>query len=372
MRIGIDFTAAVRQQAGIGRYTRSLVRALAELDQSTAYVLLSAGRDPDPAPWPENFERRELPLTDRHLSILWQKLRIPLPVEVFTGGISLFHSPDFVLPPVLCGRTALTIHDLSFLRLPECSSPGLLAYLNDAVPRSIKRADLLLADSESTLNDLVALMGVDLGRIRVVYPAVDSTFRPADHQEIARMRERHALQGPYILSLGTLQPRKNYVRLIQAYHRLRMEQHIPHSLVIGGGPGWLDQPIYDTIAELDLQEHVRLLGFVDEADLPALYSGAEVFAFPTLYEGFGIPVLEAMACGTPVVCSNTSSLPEAAGDAGLLFEPTDTDALADALLRGISDSALRARLISSGYAQATRYTWKESAQRLHAAYLELA
>lgn len=371
MRIGIDYTAAVRQRAGIGRYARSLIRALARLDHENAYILLSAGKEPDAEPWPANFSLRALPVTDRHLSILWQKLRLPLPVEWLTGRLDLFHSPDFVLPPVRKARTVLTIHDLSFLRHPECSSPALLEYLMSAVPRSVARADLILADSQSTQHDLIELMGMDPARIRVVYPAVDDTFARSNQAGVAAVRARHDIGGPYILSLGTLQPRKNYVRLIEAFRILKDTSDIPHRLVIGGGPGWLYEPIYETIETLGLQDEVRMLGYVDEGDLPALYTGADVFCFPTLYEGFGIPVLEAMACGTPVVASNTSSLPEAAGDAALLMSPTDTEAMAEALGRVITDTDLREHLIQSGLVQCQRFSWSDSARDLHMAYMDL-
>ncbi len=371
MRIGIDYTAAVRQRAGIGRYARSLIRALARLDHENAYILLSAGKEPDAEPWPANFSLRALPVTDRHLSILWQKLRLPLPVEWLTGRLDLFHSPDFVLPPVRKARTVLTIHDLSFLRHPECSSPALLEYLMSAVPRSVARADLILADSQSTQHDLIELMGMDPARIRVVYPAVDDTFARSNQAGVAAVRARHDIGGPYILSLGTLQPRKNYVRLIEAFRILKDSSDIPHRLVIGGGPGWLYEPIYETIETLGLQDEVRMLGYVDEGDLPALYTGADVFCFPTLYEGFGIPVLEAMACGTPVVASNTSSLPEAAGDAALLMSPTDTEAMAEALGRVITDTDLREHLIQSGLVQCQRFSWSDSARDLHMAYMDL-
>jgi glycosyltransferase involved in cell wall biosynthesis len=368
MRIGIDYTAAVRQQAGIGRYARSLIRALSRLDHSNDYVLLSAGRDPSTEPWPANFRSRSLPLSDRHLSILWQKLRVPLPVEWLTGRLDLFHSPDFVLPPVRRARTVLTIHDLSFLRLPDCSSPALLSYLLDAVPRSVARADLILADSFSTQQDLIELMAVPAERIRVIYPAVDATFSRSDTAQVAAVRARHRIDGPYILSVGTLQPRKNYVRLIEAFHLLRHTQGVSHNLVIAGGAGWLYEPIYETIATLGLQDEVRMLGYVDERDLPALYTGADVFAFPSLYEGFGFPVLEAMACGTPVVAANTSSLPEAAGEAAILVSPTDTEALTEALGRAIADTETRERLTRLGYEQCQRFSWEASAQELLASY----
>ena len=371
MRIGIDYTAAVRQGAGIGRYTRGLIRALAEIDQETPYVLFSAGRDPDPRPWPSNFSPRQVPLSDRHLSIVWHRLRLPLPIEWFTGPLDLFHSPDFVLPPVRRARTVLTIHDLSFLRYPECFSPPLLRYLLAAVPRSVERADLVLADSENTRDDLIELLGVPAESIRVVYAGVEPEFTPRPQAEVQAVRERYGIQRPYLLGLGTLQPRKNFRRLIEAYHLLREEHDIPQQLVIGGGHGWLYEPIMEAIERHGLQEDVRLIGFCDDADLPALYTGADLFAFPSLYEGFGIPVLEAMACGTPVVAADTSSLPEVAGDAALLVPPTDVEALAQALWLALDDSALRETLRARGFEQCRRFTWHDSAHRLLECYEEL-
>lgn len=371
MRIGIDYTAAVRQVAGIGRYTRGLIRALAELDHETPYVLFSAGRDADARPWPANFATRSMPLSDRHLSIIWQRLRLPLPIEWLTGALDLFHSPDFVLPPVRHARTVLTVHDLSFLRYPECFSPPLLRYLLSAVPRSVERADLVLADSENTRDDLIELLGVPPERIRVVYAGVEPEFAPSLQAEIEAVRERYSIQRPYLLGVGTLQPRKNFRRLIEAYHLLRQERSIPHQLVIAGGRGWLYEPILEAIESHGLQEDVRLIGFVDDTDLPALYTGADLFAFPSLYEGFGIPVLEAMACGTPVVAADASSLPEVAGEAALLVSPTDIEALAEALWLGLDDSELRETLRARGWEQCRRFTWSASAQQLLASYTDL-
>ncbi len=371
-RIGIDYTAAVQQGAGIGRYTRGLIGALAALDRTNRYVLFSAGRAAAER-WPTNFSRRALPLTDRHLAILWQRLRLPIPVELFTGRVDIFHSPDFVLPPVAAARTVLTIHDLSFMRYPECSSPPLLEYLMRSVPRSVARADLLLADSASTRQDLMELLGVPGERVRVVYAGVEGRFAPVeDKAVIGATLRRYGIQRPYILGLGTLQPRKNFVRLIQAYDRLRHAHHLPHQLVIGGGRGWLYEEIDACIERLGLQEQVRLIGFVQDDDLPALYTAADVFAFPSLYEGFGIPILEAMACGTPVVTATTSSLPEVAGDAALMVSPTDEEALADALWRALDDTALRDTLRRRGFDQVRRFTWEAAAQQLLASYTELA
>jgi len=372
MRIGIDYTAAVQQGGGIGRYTRELIKALAQIDRANRYILFSAGYDAEGTRWPANFSRRAIPLSDRHLSILWHRLRIPLPVQAFTGPLDLFHSPDFLLPPLFCTPSVLTVHDLSFLRHPDCFSTSLLAYLRRTVPRSVARANRILADSFSTRTDLIELMGVAQERISVIYPGVDERFTPLPKTDCVPILERYNIVTPYILSIGTLQPRKNYCRLIQAYHLLRQEHHIPHHLVIAGGQGWLYQPILDTIEELGETNAVHLLGFVPDRDLVALYASATVFAFPSLYEGFGIPVLEAMACGTPVVTSNRSSLPEAAGDAALLVSPKDTYALADALWRTLDDETLRNALREAGFQQAKRFTWQRSARALLEIYRQMA
>jgi len=372
MRIGIDYTSAVQQGAGIGRYTRGLVGALADLDHTNEYVLFSAGRDRTGRAWPRNFGQRSLPLKDRHLAWIWQRLRMPLPVELVTGRVDILHSPDFVLPPVWKAHTVLTVHDLSFMRYPECFSVSLLAYLRNAVPRSVHRAEVILADSESTRQDLLELLHVPQERLFVLYPGVEERFAPgiADEQIEATLR-RYGMRRPYIFGLGTLQPRKNFTRLIRAFDLLRRRYRVPHHLVIGGGKGWLYTEIYDTVKELGLQGVVFFPGFVADEDLPALYSAADLFAFPSLYEGFGIPVLEAMRCGTPVVTSNASSLPEVAGDAALLVPPEDVESLAEAMWRLIDDHALRNDLRHRGFQQVSHFTWKRAAESLVAIYKQI-
>jgi glycosyltransferase involved in cell wall biosynthesis len=269
-RIAIDYTSAIQQQAGIGRYTRHLVNALAAIDQVTRYVLFSAGHDPSPPDWPANFTRRELPISDRYLSIMWQRLRLPLPVELFTGRVDIYHSPDFVLPPVIKALKVLTVHDLSFIRCPECSSPALLQYLLHSVPPSVRRADFLLADSSNTKNDLIELLHIPEERISVVYAGHDPRFCPTPQNDDPTIRERYGIKGRYILGLGTLQPRKNFAALIRAYNTLIHEHSIPHKLVIGGGKGWLYDDIFASVKELGLTDRVLLPGFIADQHLPAL------------------------------------------------------------------------------------------------------
>ncbi len=374
MRIGIDYTAAVRQGAGIGRYTRGLIGALPALDRENSYRLFVAGRGVRGAvPAGPNFSARWLPLTDRETSLLWQRLRLPVPIELFLGKLDLFHSPDFVLPPVLSGRKVLTVHDLSFLRVPECAHPVLRRYLLDVVPRSVRRADLVLADSHSTRHDVIELLAVPPERVRVVYAGVEDRFRPVGEPgELDAVRLQYRLERPFILGLGTLEPRKNFTGLIEAYAALRERRRLPHDLVIVGGKGWLYEPIFERVESLGLGDRVRFLGHVPDADLPALYSLAACFAYPSFYEGFGIPVLEAMACGTPVVTARTSSLPEVAGEAAVYVDPYNTESLVEGLDRALHDEALRATLREGGRERAQSFTWERAGRELLEAYRAVA
>ena len=387
MRIGIDYTAAVNQGAGIGRYTRQLVRALLALDTQDEIVLLAAtpraarrvaagGRrlvrtgGAAPESQAPNARLIRLPLSERVLTILWHRLRLPLPVELFGGRLDVFHSPDFALPPVRQARTVLTVHDLSFMRVPECSQPSLRAYLLRVVPPSVRRADVVLADSESTRNDVIELLGVGPDRVRVLYPGVDEGFqRVQDAQVLADVRQRYRLPERFVLSVGTLQPRKNLTRLIEAHKQVRADADI--ELVIAGGAGWMYEGIFRRVEELGLQGAVHFPGYVGDEDLPALYTLADLFVFPSLYEGFGLPALEAMACGTPVVTSDVSSLPEVVGDAALMVDPHDVDALAEAMRRVLGEPSLRSAMIRRGLVRAQSFTWSRAAEELLCLYHEV-
>lgn len=373
--IALDYTPAWEQGGGIGRYARELVAALAREDSDTDYRLFVAGATRDrlpPAPGP-NFSWHPARLSSVGFARLWHRARVPLPVETFTGRVALYHATDFVLPPTLPGaKTLLTVHDLSFVRVPESASPRLKAYLDVVVPRSVRRADHILADSRATLQDLISLYGVAPEKIAVLLSGVDARFqRETDLARIENVRRKYELgQTPYLFSVGTVQPRKNYPRLILALAALRAEGR-DLQLVIAGGKGWLDDPVYEALRATGMEPFARLIGFADDADLPALYSGAACLAFPSLYEGFGLPVLEAMACGTPVVTSAVSSLPEVAGDAALLVDPTDQDAITAALRRLLDDAALRVTLVERGYERAAYFTWQRAAQELKNVYSQL-
>ena len=373
MRIGIDYTPAVMQGAGIGRYTRELVGALLELDTKNQYRLLYCypGDDrPDPFfPKLPNVTERPLPIKERMLTILWHRMQLPVPVELFSGPLDVFYAPNFVIPPTRHAKPVLTVHDLSYLLVPECHTPELRAYLEKTVPRSLARASIILADSYTTKNDLIVLLDVPAEKIEVVYSGVSAAYTPVtDPARRQQVRERYGLDRPFILMLGTVEPRKNIARLIQAYDKLRREEDIPHILVIAGKRGWVSDEIYATPGKLGIDEHVMFLDYVAEADLPALYSAADLFAYPSLYEGFGLPPLEAMACGTPVVCSNTTSLPEVVGDAALTVDPRNTDAIAGAMHSVLTDYDLREQMIARGLHQASQFTWQAAASKLPAIF----
>ncbi len=376
MRIGIDYTSAARQSAGIGRFTRELVRAALALDEDNDYRLLVAGRQPVAQAHLPRASRRyrlvQTPISERNLVRLWHRLQIPLPVEVFLGRVDIFHSPDFVLPPVARAVKVLTIHDLSFLRVPECADPRLRWYLGQVVPRSVRRADFLLADSESTRRDLVELLGVPPERVQVIYGGVDAMFAPVEDAEaLRRAREKYARGRPFILAVGTLEPRKNYPTLIRAFARARQAARLPHALVIVGRKGWVYEPIFAAVDDLGLHDEVIFPGFVPDEELPALYNGADVLVTPSFYEGFGLPALEAMACGTPVIVSDVSSLPEVVGEAGVRIDPRDEAGLAEAIVRVVGDSALRAGLREAGLRRAREFTWDRAARELLGVYARL-
>jgi glycosyltransferase involved in cell wall biosynthesis len=257
----------------------------------------------------------------------------------------------------------VTIHDLGYLRYPGAHPLAQRLYLDWSTRYSARVARRVIAVSQATGDDLVGLNGTPPDKIRVIHSGIDDTLKPVDNlPHIVTVRERYHIPGPYLLHVGTLHPRKNLVRLVEAFDRVR-DVAGGLMLVLAGRAGWGSRPLLHRIEQLGLADRVILPGYVDEADLPALYSGARAYVFPSLYEGFGFPVLEAMACGAPVVCSDTSSLPELVGDAALTFPPEDVGALADALSRILSDENLHEELVRRGFDQARRFSWQVCARK---------
>jgi glycosyltransferase involved in cell wall biosynthesis len=379
MRIAIDYSAAVNQRAGIGRLVRNQVLALSEVDHDNDYRLVYArpNRGSVPQfPGAGNFSRREVGLGERWLTILWHRAKLPVPADWLSGPVDLYHCPDFVLPPLRHARGILTVHDLAFLMRPDCADDRLRSYLEEVVPRSVRRADFIIADSENTRNDLVVLLGVRPAQVAVVPGGVEERFmRVGDPEQLKNARQRLGVgDAPFILSIGVIEPRKNLNRLMDAFQVLKQRGNVPKDLklVLAGGKGWLYDDIFEHHADSPVHDDILLPGFVSDELLPAIYSSAEALAFPSLYEGFGLPILEAMACGTPVVASRASCLPEVAEGAALLVDPNHVEGLAGALELALLDDTLRARLVEQGRQRATEYTWRRAAEQLLGVYRKVA
>jgi glycosyltransferase involved in cell wall biosynthesis len=382
IRVAIEYTAGAWQGAGIGRYTRELVRHVMQRAATEyQFVLVYAAGWPGTAvPYQHEIDGLcqlrpttrivPIPLPSRRLTQLWHRLKVPLRIEWLTGGIDLVHAPDFVLPPT-AKPGLVTIHDLSYLVHPECAVPGVARYLREAVPPSIARADAIFADSIATKNDVVNLLGIADTDVEVVYAAVSPRFCPMDNATIAPIRQKYDLPERFLLAGGTLEPRKNYVRLFESYAQAIQHHNLP-PLIVFGRRGWMYEEIIAAPARLGITSHVRFVDFVDDNDLPALYNLAWAFVYPSIYEGFGLPPLEALACGTPTLVSNVSSLPEVVGAAAIQVAPDNITEMATGLVRLTHDHDLRAVLRQAGPVQAKTFTWEAAAQQVLRQYARLS
>jgi glycosyltransferase involved in cell wall biosynthesis len=347
--------------AGNETYAANLVEALAEVGgehRYTVYVTRPEAEARFGGRWANVEVRRTLPHTPL--------VRIPLTLsaELRRRPVDLLHV-QYTAPPLAPCPVVTTIHDLSFEHIPETFKRRSRVQLRLTVRATARRAAHVIAPSEFTRRDLVETYGLDPGRVTAIPLAVAPHFRRVeDAGEVGRVRARYGIGGEYVLAVGSIQPRKNLARLVRAYSALRRgrgRSNLPQ-LVLVGKKAWLYGDTLRAIEEENLGESVLLTGYVSEGDLPALYTGALLFAYPSFYEGFGLPPLEAMSCGAPVLTGNLTSLPEVVGDAGLTVDPFDTDALAEALARLIDDDALRANLSRRGLERARHFDWRDTAR----------
>jgi glycosyltransferase involved in cell wall biosynthesis len=352
--IGIDASRALSAApTGTEGYSYHLIRALLPLLDAQYRTRLYFRSAPDPAAF-HNVELRVIPFPR-----LWTHVRLSW--EMACHAPDLLFVPAHVLPPVRPKRTLVTIHDLGYRYFPEAHPRRQRLYLDWSTRWNARVADHILADSCATRDALVQTYGVAASKITVAYPGYDSNLAPVhDAKFLDAAWARYAIPGPYILFMGRLQPRKNLSRLIEAFARLAPDRP-DLSLVLAGPAGWLAEPVRTKVHELRLDGRVLFPGYVAEADKAALISGAQVFAYPSLYEGFGFPVLEAQACSVPLLASNTSSLPEVVGDGGLLVDPLDETAIAEGLTRLLDDADLRYNLIARGTANLRRFSWDATA-----------
>jgi glycosyltransferase involved in cell wall biosynthesis len=365
MLIGIDASRATRSRpTGTENYSLYLIRALLDLNGSHRYRLYF-NEAPAEGFFPQGnrVEWRVIPFPR-----MWTHLRLAW--EVTTHPPDVLFVPAHVLPRVHPRRCVATIHDLGYLHFPETHTPNARRYLDWATRFNARVARRIVVDSEATRADLMHYYGTESERIVVAYPAGTRGMAPVtDPAALEAVRQRYSTGPRYILFLGTLHPRKNPLMLVRAFTTLIRRKAIPDDvhLVLAGQKGWLWHDIVEATRAPETQGRVVLPGYVAGEDLAALLSGAEAFVMPSLYEGFGLPVLEAMACGTPVICSNTSSLPEVAGDAALLIDPYDIEGWADAVMRLLTDHTLRHDLSTRGLERARSFTWENTARRVLAA-----
>jgi glycosyltransferase involved in cell wall biosynthesis len=303
------------------------------------------------------------------LRILWEQLVQPLALTRRPPDV--LHALGYALPLAWRGRTAITICDLSFARYPDLFNRSNAIYLATIARLSARKATIVLTISESTRQDVIKLFGVSPERVTTTYCGVSDRFQPASDSEIDALRERAQLPSAFLLYLGTIEPRKNVAGLVRAYARYRQEASDPVPLVLAGGRGWKDREVFDLVDRLGLREWVHFPGYVPNEDLPAWYSAATAFVYPSRYEGFGLPVAEAMACGTPVITTTSSSLPEVVGDAGLLVGPNDEAALTSAIARVASDAELRRTLSLAGRKRVARFRWEQTAAETAGVYERL-
>jgi glycosyltransferase involved in cell wall biosynthesis len=356
MRIGIDATAVPLQRTGAGNYILNLVQALARMDRSNEYVVFGkAAHEAELSLEGPNFRFVGRDFAGRGVRLAWEQFGLPR--QVRSHRLDVLHSPHYTMPLRHQARSVVTFCDMTFLLHPDLHQAVKRVFFPAMMRLSARRADRLIAISESTRDDLVRLWGVECSRIATIPLAADAKYRPSSPEAIAETCRRHGLNpGDYVLYVGMLEPRKNVNRLVEAFGKAAKD--LPGvDLVIVGRRGWMYDEIFAQVEALSLQQRVRFTGYVASEDLPALYGGARLFAYPSKYEGFGLPVLEAMSCGTPVVTTNVSSMPEVAGDAAVLVEPDDVIGLAAALVRVAGDHALRDDLDCRGLARANAFSW---------------
>ncbi len=370
LRVCVDYSPVANCDTGLGRYAEQLGRhLLARGDVEVAYYAATAAPERIP-----EYARGRLQAEWRWGTRRWRgsvlaATLLGLRFDRRFQGVDVVHCTEHLLVPMARIPSILTVHDVVYLTHPEWHLPWNHRFLSLAMPIFARRARAIIAVSAYTAREVVSLLHADPAKVHTIHEGVDARFRPVrDAGKLAAVRARYGLQEPFILHLGAIEPRKNLPLLMRAFAALAAEPGFRHQLVIAGGKGWLYDEVYATADRLRLGERLRLTGRIADDDVPALYSAADIYAHPAHFEGFGLPPLEAMACGTPVIASDATSLPEVVGDAGLLVPPHDERAWAEALRRLASDRALHDRLAAEGLARARRFTWDETARRTAEVY----
>lgn len=368
MKIGIDVSPAVGDRTGVGQYSFNLVKELAKIDKENQYTIFSFftyiyneefkkfdfNRD-------KNFKFKFENLSREWIDYLWRKLWIPK--CKFLDGLDLFHSTTFCFPDDFSGKIISTIYDVSFKTHPQFHEQANIEHCERGVKQAIEKADKIIVISGHTKKDLIKYYNCPEEKIVITYLGCDERFRVLDGSEkISAIKKKYKIDKPFIFNVGSIEPRKNISGLMEAYSILENKYKKSFDLVIAGGKGWLNSGIYKKKEELNLAGNVKFIGYVDDDDLPYLYNSAELFVYPSFYEGFGLPILEAMACGCPVITSNSASMPEVSGDAAILIDPEKTDMLETAIESVLKNRGKHKSMKEKGLKQAEKFSWTKCAQ----------
>jgi glycosyltransferase involved in cell wall biosynthesis len=363
VRIGIDARLIFYHRAGIGQYILRLTQALAQIARDDAFILFTSRKDKTIHIQQSNVRQQPLWTPSHH-----PLERVAMSIELAPFALDVLHSPDFIPPRWTRCPTVITVHDLAFLRYPRFLTRESARYYGQ-VDLAARQATHIIAVSQSTKRDLINLLGVPESKITVIYEAAHPLFAPMDKDRArAFVRAQYNLPDEFVLFVSTIEPRKNLPTLLRAFKRLRDNYKLHLPLVIAGYRGWLVEEVDQALAEVQLGEALRFLGSVQNEELVHLYNAASLFVLPSCYEGFGLPPLEAMACGTPVIVSNVSSLPEVVGDAALLVAPDDVEGLTVAMARVLTDANLREELRAKGLKRAQTFSWERAARETLAVY----
>lgn len=375
MKVILSVDAVKFPLTGIGRYVHELAKRLERKLGIGGLEYFKGGRFCACLPDENVIERR----TIAGVKGLAMKMRVAVALYSIISSFRqkkelagkddwLFHGPNFYLPK-FPGRSIATVHDISVCKWAKCHPPERVRYMISEIKKTLKRADVLITDSEYTRQEVASYFNYPLGRIKSVPLASSEQFYPRTNQSLAKLKQKfQLLPDGYVLFVGTIEPRKNIQGLMDAYEMMPLKFRRRWPLVIAGYRGWQSDQIHQRIKKAEIQGWSRYLGFVSTDDLPLLFAGARLFVFPSLYEGFGLPVLEAMASGTPVVCSNSSSLPEVAGTAVAMFDVQDIDKLSLLIQEGVGDERWRRKAITAGLDQARKFSWEKCASETISVY----
>jgi glycosyltransferase involved in cell wall biosynthesis len=370
VKICIDIQSAIAQRAGVGRYTRELVHHLGMTagDSQLRLFYFDFKRKGTPFETPNATHHPVHWLPGRLAQLAWKTINWPS-FDFFAGPADLYHFPNFILPPLKSGRALVTIHDMSFLRFPEFADERNLKYLSARIRDTVKRADAIITDSQFSAKEIQALLSVDPAKIFPIHLGIEESFKVQDKAAIQPTLTRLGLNRPYLLTVGTLEPRKVFPFLIEVFEKLT---DFDGDLVIAGMPGWKYEPTLERIRNSSRAANIRWLNFVEDSQLPALYAGAELFLFTSLYEGFGFPPLEAMACGTPVLSSAHGSLKEVLGSGAMLMETFDSDLWSSKANIILSEPDCRRMMVAYGLRQVSKYSWEDTAKKTWEVYRKVA